>query len=103
MQPDLFVVGASQKGATRWETLSDFPLFVEVLSPSTSRYDRFTKRRLYQEMRVPLYWILDLHNRRAEIWTPEQTAPEYEERRLTWKPAGVSESFTLDLAELFAP
>jgi len=103
VQPDVFVVGASQKGATRWETLSDFPLFVEILSPSTSRYDRFTKRRLYQEMRVPLYWILDIQNRRAEIWTPEQTAPEYEERQLIWHPAGAAEALTIDLAELFAP
>lgn len=102
VQPDLFIVGTSQKGATRWETLSDFPFFVEILSPSTSRYDRFTKRRLYQEMQVPLYWILDIQRRRAEIWTPEQTLPEYEEHQLTWHPAGASEALTLDLAELFA-
>lgn len=103
VQPDLFVVGASQKGATRWESLSDFPLFVEVLSPSTSRYDRFTKRRLYQDMRVPLYWILDIQNRRAEIWTPEQTVPAYEERQLTWQSTGAPEPLIIDLAELFAP
>lgn len=103
VQPDVFVVSAAQAGAMRWEALSDFSLFVEILSPSTARYDRFTKRRLYQEMRVPLYWILDLHNRRAETWTPEQTSPEYEERRLTWQPPGATEALTIDLAELFAP
>lgn len=103
VQPDVFVVGASQVGATRWETLSDFPLFVEILSPSTSRYDRFTKRRLYQEMRVPLYWIVDIQNRRTEVWRPGQTVPEYEERHLTWHPAGAPEALTIDLAELFAP
>lgn len=100
VQPDLFVVGATQKGATRWETLSDFPVFVEILSPSTARYDRFTKRRLYQEMRVPLYWILDLQHRRAEVWTPEKSSPEYEEQLLSWHPAGADEALTIELAEL---
>lgn len=103
VQPDIFVVGPAQTGATRWETLSDFSLFVEILSPSTARYDRFTKRRLYQEMRVPLYWIVDIQNRRAEIWTPEQTSPAYEEHQLSWHPAGAPEPLIIDLAELFAP
>ncbi|MEP7382073.1 MAG: Uma2 family endonuclease [Gemmatimonadota bacterium] len=103
VQPDLFVTGAAHLGATRWDSLTDFLLFVEILSPSTARYDRFTKRRLYQEMRVPLYWLLDLEKRRAEIWTPEGTSPTYEARLLSWHPAGTTDAFTLELAELFAP
>ena len=34
-------------------------LAVEVLSPSSVRADRFTKRRLYQAQQVPLYWVVD--------------------------------------------
>ena len=71
-----------------------------TLSPTTARYDRFTKRRLYQEMRVPLYWLIDIDQRRAEVWTPEATFPVIETQSLTWQPAGTSEAFILELATL---
>jgi hypothetical protein len=32
-------------------------------------HDRFTKRRRYQEVRVPLYWIVDGEARQVEVWT----------------------------------
>ena len=103
VQPDVFVVSPANARASQWEAMRRFHLFVEVLSPSTARYDRFTKRRLYQEMQVPLYWLIDLARRQAEVWTPGASTPGYEERRLVWEPAGASEAFAMDLAELFAP
>ena len=75
-----------------------------MLCPSTARYDRFTKWRLYQEMRVPLYWVIDIERRRAEVWTPEASVPVYEEVRLRWEPAGaVEKAFSVELGELLAP
>ena len=53
----------------------------------TTRYDRFTKRRLYQEVGVPLYWVVDPDARQVEVWTPESTAPLLEREKLTWSPA----------------
>jgi hypothetical protein len=35
-------------------------LVVEVLSPSTARYDRITKRRRYQRSGVERYWIVTI-------------------------------------------
>jgi len=64
------------------------------------RFDRFTKRRLYQEKRVPVYWIIDAANRRAEVWTPEATAPVFESERLTWHPAGAAEALVVEIAAL---
>jgi Uma2 family endonuclease len=103
VQPDIFVLSPGDVREDRWERLRHFELFVEVLSPSTARYDRFTKRRLYQEMRVPLYWVIDIGRRRAEVWTPEATMPMYEEERVRWEPAGAGEGegFVMELAELF--
>jgi Uma2 family endonuclease len=103
VQPDLFVVAG--EGAQRldgWQ-LHQLLLVIEVLSPSTSRHDRFTKRRLYQEIGVPLYWIIDAETRRAEVWTPEATAPVYETERVIWQPAGVPVSLTIELRPIFAP
>ena len=75
----------------------------EVLSPSTSRYDRFTKRRRYQEAGVRLYWVVDGEGRQVEIWTPNDAFPRVEHDRLAWQPTGSDEPFTLPLEELFKP
>ena len=78
-------------------------LTIEVLSPSTARYDRFTKRRLYQEVGVPLYWIVDPDERLFEVWTPDAEFPQLERERVVWQPKNVSQAFRLDLRELFEP
>lgn len=101
VQPDVFVVGPEYRGETEWGVIRSLALVAEVVSPGTARFDRFTKRRLYQEMRVPLYWILDADRRRAEVWTPEATAPVFQEELLTWHPTGCAEPLVMPLAELF--
>jgi len=100
VQPDVFAVGSEYRGEQEWEAIRTLSLVAEVLSPSTARSDRFTKRRLYQEMRVPAYWIIDPENRHAEVWTPEATVPVFESVRLTWQPAGAPAPLVVDLAEL---
>jgi Uma2 family endonuclease len=103
VQPDLFVVPKAVARTMDWTRIRELLLVVEVLSPSTSRADRFTKRRRYQEAGVPLYWIVDGKHSTIEVWTPEATLPVIERMYATWAPAEASEPFTLDLAELFAP
>jgi Uma2 family endonuclease len=56
--PDLFVVCDRKKLAKR--ACDGAPdLIIEILSPSTSRYDRLVKFRKYQEAGVKEYWIVD--------------------------------------------
>src|SRR2546426_660332 len=59
--------------------------------------------RLYQEARVPLYWVVDGTDQRVEVWTPDAEFPVVERERLVWRPAGAGQPFTLELAELFRP
>jgi len=101
VQPDLFVASDEPGRADDWAALRHFSLVVEVLSPSTARYDRFTKRRLYQEMRVPLYWVVDLEHRRVERWTIDATVPTFEYERLTWHPTGARAPLEIELERLF--
>ena len=101
VQPDVFVVAPQDHPAREWIDVRQLSLVIEVLSPSTARHDRLTKRRLYQEMQVPLYWLIDLDARRAEVWTPEATFPVIETRVLTWQPAAATAAFTLALETLF--
>ena len=60
-------------------------LVVEVVSPSSRRYDRVVKARWYAEIGVPEYWIVDPESRTVERlvltegrWTIATTAAEDE-------------------------
>lgn len=52
---------------------------------------------------MPLYWAVDGEEQRVEVWTPAAELPVIETARLTWRPRGAAEAFTLELAELFRP
>ena len=105
VDPDVIVMSPEAaralRATRRWEIVRSLLLVVEVLSPSTSRHDRFTKRRLFQEYGVPLYWIVDERKRQVEVFTPADDLPRIERERLVWHPDGADEPFTVTLAELF--
>jgi len=103
IQPDVFVVPLEQARTLDWTRMKTLMLAAEVLSPSSLRADRFTKRIEYQRQRVPVYWVVDPDERRAEVWTPDDTAPRFERQGLLWQPAGVAPPFELALHELFQP
>jgi Uma2 family endonuclease len=103
VQPDLFVVPLSEAQTLDWAQMRTLLLAVEVLSPSTARHDRFTKRRLYQEVGIPVYWIVDPEQRVIEVWGPDLKFPQVRDDRVVWTPPQASESFTVHLADLFRP
>ena len=103
VQPDLFVVPIEEARTLDWARLRHLELVVEVLSPTTARADRFTKRRLYQEMRVPAYWIVDADERLVEVWTPDAPLPTVERDRVEWLPTGATEPLVVSLPEVFQP
>ena len=103
LQPDAFVVPlVAGKRPQTWPDVRSLLLAVEVLSPGTARYDRVTKRRFYQRIGVPEYWVVDLDARVVERWRAGDERPEPLDERLVWHPEGASESFTLDLPSFFA-
>jgi Uma2 family endonuclease len=101
VSPDLFVVPLDEARRLDWRALRTILLAAEILSPSSKRADRFTKRRLYQERDIPLYWVIDPDEQIAEIWRPGDQFPSFEEAVLEWSPTGVGEPFTLALDDLF--
>ncbi len=103
VQPDLFVVPIEEVRTLDWGRLRHLELVVEVLSPTTARADRFTKRRLYQESRVPAYWIVDADEHLVEVWTPDTALPQVERERVEWRPAGAREPLVLTVPGLFRP
>jgi len=101
VQPDLFVVPIEEARTLDWARLRHLELVVEVLSPTSARADRFTKRRLYQEERIPTYWIVDPDAHFVEVWTPDAVIPQVERERVVWLPAGATDPLELAVPELF--
>jgi Uma2 family endonuclease len=103
-QPDVFVVSASERRRpARWDDVRRLLVAAEVLSPSTARHDRLTKRRYYQRQQVPEYWVVDVDARLVERWRLDDAfRPEGLDASLTWQPHGAAAAFTLDLAAYFA-
>ncbi len=103
VQPDVFVaplVGGRRPRA--WPEITGLVLAVEVLSPTTARADRTVKRRLFQRVGVPEYWIVDLEARLVERWRPGDERPEILTDRLVWRPDPTAEALTIDFAAFFA-
>ena len=103
LQPDLFAIPLEEARTLEWKQVRTLLLVVEVLSPSSARADRFTKRRRYQEQGVPVYWVVDGEAHAVEVWTPEARLPIVERERVAWHPAGASVPLVLELEELFRP
>ena len=103
VQPDLFVVPLGEARTMDWARIRSLLLAVEVVSPSSARADRFTKRRLYQTEGVPTYWVIDPEHRCIEMWTPEALFPVIEEEQISWTVPGVDAALAVNLGELFRP
>jgi len=103
LQPDLFVLPASlPRGFRAWADVTSLLLAIEILSPSTARYDRIVKRRRYQRAGVPEYWIVDADARVIERWRPEDQRPEVASEILEWMPMPEVPPLLIDLPPLFA-
>jgi Uma2 family endonuclease len=102
VQPDAFVLPMPEVERVRTEMPArELLVAAEVLSPTSSRGDRVTKRPLYGRY-VSEYWIVDLDARLVERWPLHARHPEIIVSVLEWQPAGASERFHLDLSTYFA-
>jgi Uma2 family endonuclease len=100
VQPDLFVVPASEVTGD-WRDCRTLLLAVEIVSPSSARADRLTKRRLYQSRGVETYWILDPDARLVEVWRPGDERPGIVTDALVWRVVADAEELVIGLDELF--
>ena len=104
MQPDLFVVPDAtfpEGEALEWPQVKELLLAVEVLSSSSIRQDRITKREFYLANHVDEYWIVDLDARIFERWTPERSTPDLRRDDVTWLPRGAVAPLVIDVQEFF--
>ena len=59
VQPDILVVCDRTKLESGKGVIGAPDFIIEILSPSTAKYDMLTKKRLYQQSGVREYWIVD--------------------------------------------
>lgn len=100
LQPDLLVVPAGELRDKDY-FVSRLLLAVEILSPSSARFDRVVKRPRYQHNRVPEYWVVDHESRTFERWQPDDERPAILAEELVWHPDSASTPFVLDIPKLF--
>ena len=100
VQPDLFVVPANEVTGN-WRDCRTLLLAVEVVSPSSARADRVTKRRLYQQRDVATYWAVDPAAGLVEVWSPEDERPVVVTETLRWRLRPDAPELSIVLPELF--
>jgi Uma2 family endonuclease len=89
VQPDLVYLESGRAHLVSERGIEGAPtLVVEILSPSTTRIDRSTKRQLYVRYGVPYYWIVDPEARTIEAYVLAEGS--YELAGRVWGPEPVS-------------
>jgi Uma2 family endonuclease len=102
VQPDVFVFEWPEgRPPKAWKDVRSVVLAIEVLSPSTARYDRHVKRMRYQRQGIPEYGIVDLDARLIERWRPAEDRPEILSEALSWAPRPGVQALIIDLQALF--
>lgn len=80
-EPDLVVCGPLDKRRGRKPGPSDILLVVEVADSSLAS-DRTTKQRMYARAAISVYWIVNVLDRRVEIYT-DPSGPDTDPRYRT--------------------
>jgi len=70
VEPDIVYIEKGRMGIVGARgTIDGAPtLAVEILSPSTARIDRQTKKQLFERYGVPYYWIVDPDARTIDVY-----------------------------------
>jgi len=96
LQPDLTVIRTDDldKPPTQGRPV----LIVEVLSPSTRRFDLMVKRQLYAEFGVPSYWIVDINEPSVTILELRDEDYDEKQRLVGVDPGTVTRPFPVTFA-----
>lgn len=100
LEPDILVFRAPTP-ATRWETVTEHLLAVEVASPSTAIYDRDFKRPAYLDLGVAEVWRVDLGSRAILVSRPGQPPDVAHLVNVVWTPPGIDGSLPIAIPPLF--
>ncbi|MFC4769551.1 Uma2 family endonuclease [Effusibacillus consociatus] len=102
VQPDISVV-CDKKKIDEKGCKGAPDLIVEILSPSTAKKDKATKKKLYETYGVKEYWVLDPLNENIEVFVLNEA--KYGESQIYGKDdqlkVSIFEDLTIDLDSIF--
>jgi Uma2 family endonuclease len=103
VQPDLLAIRKDRLSTYQGHIVQGHPdIVVEILSPSTSRYDEIEKKRLYASAGVPEYWIVDPKPQTLTIFRLTDSGYIVVEPENSLLRSTAITDFTIDPAALFA-
>jgi Uma2 family endonuclease len=77
LQPDLLFIAKENKDIITHRGVEGVPdLVVEIISPSNIFTDRNKKKKIYQQIGVAEFWIVDPGNKTLEIYSKGQADPD---------------------------
>lgn len=102
--PDLVFISEKRKEIITENGIESSPdLVVEILSPSTARYDRGEKMKIYKRNQIQEYWIIDPKARSIEIYVFNQN--DYDLKEFAIEKGEVKslvlENFVLNIENIF--
>lgn len=104
-QPDLLYISAENKNIISHRGIEGAPqLIVEIISPSNIFSDRNRKKKVYRDIGVSEYWIVDPANQTLEIYLSDQVDPDVPHLYITEKglvKSTVLTNLSFDLKEIF--
>ena len=104
LQPDLVFVSKARESIITIAGILGAPdLVVEILSPSTGRYDLQEKKRIYERFGVMEYWIIDPMQETLQILVSRdhQFEQAFSGQRSGRAKSEVLPGFSVELEELF--
>jgi Uma2 family endonuclease len=104
-QPDLIVLLRDRIQLFGSAMVESAPsLAMEIISPSTSTYDRVTKRNLYARYGVPEYWLVDPESETVTVFSdPGDGRYRAEQTTSDVAISATIPELSADLKALFAP
>ena len=99
--PDVLVTSPQGRPGVGWAEMTERWLAVEILSPSTERYDRDYKVNAYLALGVREVWLVDAHERAIEVHRFIGEEPARVSDVLTWRAPTLQSPLVLDVAALF--
>jgi Uma2 family endonuclease len=103
VEPDVYVVPSIGGRRPRADAIVDrLLLAAEVISPSSRRHDRTTKREYFHTHGVPEYWVVDGEAETFEISRPGDLRPIVVRGEFNWHPEGAGEALVVNVREFFA-
>lgn len=100
--PDVLVVSPGGRPGLDWSAVTERWLAVEVLSPSTERYDRGYKVNAYLALGVREVWLVDPRARAIEVHRAVGAEPEVVRDVLRWHAPGADAPLAIDVRAVFA-